>query len=301
VLVRIFGESDGLLDRGVENTLFGELSTHGISPKLYGCFEWGRLEEFIPDHFPLKDGADMMRHDMIRVIGSTLRRLHSIELSDSIRGASNASLFDVLQKWLQLVRRECIKAQSGAPCASDEVFLATLSNSVEFVLSTWQSKVSTDPRIQSSGTCQALLSRSLCHNDLLAGNLMYSPGSHSLRLIDFEYAGMNYQVADISNVLTAVSESFLLAGEAQDVVKNFPSAEEQIMLVETCTGMSVTPDERDTLLSLVQFFCMADELRWVIWGVIQSTRSTIEFDYSAYYKSRYAAFLDYKRMWENIS
>lgn len=39
----------------------------------------------------------------------------------------------------------------------------------------------------------------LCHNDLLLANVLYDEKNCSVRLIDFEYAGPNYQAYDLAN------------------------------------------------------------------------------------------------------
>ena len=38
-----------------------------------------------------------------------------------------------------------------------------------------------------------------CHNDLLLANILYDERNHSIRFIDLEYAGPNYQAYDIAN------------------------------------------------------------------------------------------------------
>lgn len=39
----------------------------------------------------------------------------------------------------------------------------------------------------------------LCHNDLLLANVLYDESRGTVQLIDFEYAGPNYQAYDIAN------------------------------------------------------------------------------------------------------
>ena len=38
-----------------------------------------------------------------------------------------------------------------------------------------------------------------CHNDVLLDNIIVTPDGDSVRLIDFEYGGFNYQAFDIGN------------------------------------------------------------------------------------------------------
>ncbi len=310
LLVRIYGETEGLLDRESENRVFEVLSKSGISPELYGTYSWGRLEDFILDHFHLESGEAAIcmdgTVDMVSLLGQSLRRLHAVSLPDTVIPCVSTDIFSVLRKWLCLASKYadsiCTVPLRDSPNLTPPLRISIdgLSREVKYVRNAWETCVQNNTAIASSPICSRLLTKVLCHNDLLSGNLMFNPSSKSLRLIDFEYAGLNFEAADLANVLTAVSESIMLSGRPQEVRINFPSADIQIHLVESCTGMSVPEEERGIVLLLLLFFSMTDELRWTVWGVIQSVQSTLEgFDYVFYYNSRFNAYMDYKRMFED--
>lgn len=98
-----------------------------------------------------------------------------------------------------------------------------------------------------------------CHNDLLAANLLRD--GHHLFLLDWEYAGMNDRAFDLGNL--AVNNE--LDSEAEDY------------LVTAYHGtMSARHLARLRLMKLVS------DAREAMWGVVQQSISTIDFDYGTY-------------------
>jgi thiamine kinase-like enzyme len=289
--MRIFGKSDGLLNREVENVIFKHLSEKSISPKIIGIYPWGRLEEFLVDSKPLSSGMDMVHVsddvDCVDLIAKSLRSLHSVKLDLGTVSAS-ANIFEILQKWLSLASKYAVSPS-----------VETLQKEINFINHELREKLLNHPRVKASVLCARILREVLCHNDMLAGNIMMHERDKTVRLIDFEYAGLNHAVADIANVFTAVCESQMLAGQPQDVVRNFPSEAIQKHFLESYFGQAITDSgELALLLALVSGFAMADELRWTIWGIIQANQSTVDFDYVGYYHSRFSAYKDYVEMFK---
>ena len=300
ILVRIFGQADGLLNREVENEIYIELSKQGISPRLIGMFSWGRLEEFLSENQPLASGVDMIRmvpgEDNVALIAASLISLHDITLGSSPQ-SFQANIFAVLSKWLLLASRYAgtIRPSSRLPDLTPPT-IDRLKVEVEYVSRTCLESLLTHDRVRNSMVVQRLVSEVLCHNDLLSGNIMLNPANRTIRLIDFEYSGINYAVADIANVFTAVCESIMLAGNPQNVRVNFPTRTVQLHFLECYLGNAIPVDEVDAVLVVIAGFAMADELRWTIWGIIQSNQSTVDFDYVYYYNNRFAAYTEYRQM-----
>jgi thiamine kinase-like enzyme len=99
----------------------------------------------------------------------------------------------------------------------------------------------------------------LCHNDLLAANLI-DDGTR-LSLVDWEYAGMGNPLFDLANAsanaaLSEEQETALLAAYAGNV------------------------DARS--LAELRIFRAISALREALWSTIQTVASDIEFDYLAY-------------------
>ena len=297
ILVRIFGKSDGLLNREVENEIFISLSNKNISPRLMGVYPWGRIEEFLFDRKPLSSGTDMVRMDReldcVELIAKALQSLHSTSL-DLDPSRASANIFKVLEKWLCLASKygSCIRVSPRCP-EFETPSIESLSREVEYVTRKVREKLFSHKSVVSNKLCQRLLARVLCHNDMLSGNIMLNEVDKSVRLIDFEYAGMNHAAADIANVFTAVCESIMLSGQAQDVKLNFPSEAIQKHFLECYLGESITDRDLRVILTVISGFAMADELRWTIWGIIQASQSEVDFDYVFYYHSRFNAYREY--------
>ena len=290
MLVRVFGKSDGLLDRVSENEIFRFLSLRGISPKLIGETSWGRFEEFLINHKPLPGGMSMIEMgpdlDMVSLIAKQLVVLHaSVKVT-----LASANVFDVMSKWMMLVEEKCCTVRPSPPFAPPTI--CVLRGEISWVKTTCMETVLGHPRIRTNAQCLSLYKIVLCHNDMLSGNLMLD--QKNLRLIDFEYSGLNYAAADLANLLCAVCESILIAGDMQNVKENFPSQQVQLHLLEAYLQDPITDPE--ALLTVLAAFAMADELRWTLWNIIQEHQSEIPFDYCRCYNSRYNAYLDYKSM-----
>jgi thiamine kinase-like enzyme len=300
LLVRIFGQSDGLLNRVSENEIYKELSSSGVSPRLLGLFPWGRLEEYLTKNVPLRSGTDMVsiteERDCVSLIAKALARLHKIELSLDASVCS-ANIFDVLSKWVELASKYGDTIKSSPRCSQfTPPSISQLRTEIGEATNLVKSNLLSNLKAKNSAVCQVLVSQVLCHNDLLSGNIMLDADTNSVRLIDFEYSGLNYAVADIANLFTAVCESIMLSGHPQDVRNNFPSREIQLHFLECYLGHPVEPSEVEIVLVLILAFAMMDELRWTIWGIIQANQSTVDFDYVFYYNSRFDAYKCYKSL-----
>jgi aminoglycoside phosphotransferase (APT) family kinase protein len=99
----------------------------------------------------------------------------------------------------------------------------------------------------------------LCHNDLLAANLLEAEGR--LWIVDWEYAGMGDPFFDLGNL--SVNNEFTVADDQR--------------LVEAYFG---APDE--SRLSRVRLMRAASDYREGMWGVAQQALSDLDFDFVAY-------------------
>ena len=98
-----------------------------------------------------------------------------------------------------------------------------------------------------------------CHNDLLTSNFI-DDGS-SLRIVDWEYAGMGDPFFDLANFavnheLDAAARAALLEAYFHEVPADAPAA-----------------------LELMRFM---SDFREAMWGVVQATISRLDFDYDGY-------------------
>jgi thiamine kinase-like enzyme len=99
-----------------------------------------------------------------------------------------------------------------------------------------------------------------CHNDLLAANFIRSPAG--VRIIDWEYAGMNDRYFDLGNF--AVNNEL---GEGEEA--------------ELLAAYFEAPASPRRLASLRLMRFMSD-FREAMWGAVQSTISDLDFDFHDY-------------------
>ena len=99
-----------------------------------------------------------------------------------------------------------------------------------------------------------------CHNDLLSANFVGS--GDGLRIVDWEYAGMNDRYFDLANL--AVNNGF--------------SEDDERALLQTYFGQR--PDA--ARLASLRLMRIVSDLREAAWGAVQDGRSALNFDYAAY-------------------
>jgi thiamine kinase-like enzyme len=99
-----------------------------------------------------------------------------------------------------------------------------------------------------------------CHNDLLAANFIR--GRRGIRVVDWEYAGMNDRYFDLGNF--AVNNELDAEGEAALLSAYFEAP---------------ASERRLAALRLMRFM---SDFREAMWGAVQSTISDLDFDFDDY-------------------
>jgi thiamine kinase-like enzyme len=103
-----------------------------------------------------------------------------------------------------------------------------------------------------------------CHNDLLCENFI--DDGHSLRIVDYELSGNNDACFDLGN--TAQEASF--DGELRAVL---------------CESYFGRLDQQQ--LARMNLFALMSDVGWTLWGAIQAKISTLDFDFTDYYTTRW--------------
>lgn len=108
----------------------------------------------------------------------------------------------------------------------------------------------------------------LCHNDLLAGNILVGPDR--FWLIDWEYAGYGNPLFDLGGIASN---------------NDFSSQEEQVLL-EAYFDQPL----HDNLWRRYSAMKCASLLRETLWSMVSEITSSIDFDFGAYTAGNLAAF-----------
>jgi ethanolamine kinase len=123
----------------------------------------------------------------------------------------------------------------------------------------------------------------LCHNDLLAANVIWDSDTQTVHVIDYEYCAWNWPQYDVAN------HFFEWVGYELDLAR-FPSVEQQkrflrvyLEALERKKPDEATVDEWQRKVSL----CVpASNLFWGSWGFFQAQNSKVDFPYLEYARLR---------------
>lgn len=99
-----------------------------------------------------------------------------------------------------------------------------------------------------------------CHNDLLTANFI--DDGEQLRIVDWEYAGMNDRYFDLGNLS----------------VNNGLSEADDRILAEAYFGEPAG----ERRLAAIRLMRLMSDVREAMWGVLQGVISELDFDYAAY-------------------
>jgi thiamine kinase-like enzyme len=108
-----------------------------------------------------------------------------------------------------------------------------------------------------------------CHNDLLCENFI--DDGHSLRIVDYELSGNNDACFDLGN--TAQEASF-----------------DDVLRAVLCEAYFGRLDRQQ--LARMNLFALMSDVGWTLWGAIQAKISTLDFDFTDYYTTRWNRALE---------
>jgi thiamine kinase-like enzyme len=104
-----------------------------------------------------------------------------------------------------------------------------------------------------------------CHNDLLCENFI--DDGDTLRIVDYELSGNNDPCFDLGN--TAQEADF-----------------DEDLRAALCEAYFGRADSQQ--LARMNLFALMSDVGWTLWGAIQAKISTIDYDFTGYYKARWA-------------
>src|SRR5256712_6923385 len=103
-----------------------------------------------------------------------------------------------------------------------------------------------------------------CHNDLLCENFI--DDGHALRIVDYELSGNNDPCFDLGN--TAQEATF-----------------DDALRAVLCQAYFGRLDRQQ--LARMNLFALMSDVGWTLWGAIQARISTLDFDFTDYYTTRW--------------
>lgn len=321
VLMRIYFNPVSDTHLVAESVIFTLLSERHLGPKLYGIFNGGRLEEYIPSR-PLSCG-EIAVPSFTNKIAKRVAQIHRLEVPI---WKEPVYLCDAIKRWLnQLIElsdetRSYDLPSTYADCAPSSINFKRLFDELNFL------------RRCLSKTRSLVV---FCHNDLQEGNILlpkagsgnvrlmsvtediisnhnlkaFNPSNPHLVLIDFEYASYNYRGFDFANHFVEYTIDYDVAQPPYFKIyeDRFPPASHQLEFFRSYIGEldDITPIEKhDTLAEIMvketEPFVPVSHLFWGIWSLLQIEVSPVKFGFLEYGVERLGLYYKHKLLLENL-
>eukprot|EP00978_Attheya_sp_CCMP212_P000933 scaffold1983_cov45-Attheya_sp.AAC.3 len=124
----------------------------------------------------------------------------------------------------------------------------------------------------------------------------------SLKVIDFEYAGLNPRAVDLANTFCEHCDMNNLKAQYET---QYPTDEEQNVFLEAYLQETkpefLKPNDNDkskrlaTLRHEIGKYTLVSHMGWAIWAICQHFICTIEFDYLGYARHRMDGYRYFKQ------
>ncbi|HVB51823.1 MAG TPA: choline/ethanolamine kinase family protein [Acidimicrobiales bacterium] len=237
VVLRIPGQNTNLLgiDRDCEYQASQLAASIGVAPEVLARSKedgW-MVTRFLPG--ASLSPTDLAQDPRLGDVATTLRRLHGAG-----RIATVSNPFHIVRAYHEIVRTRDL----------DEPFDYGLALS----------------RLDRIESVRAFNPSSFCHNDLVNTNFVYDG---TLRVLDWEYAGMGDPFFDLANFSA----------------NNHLSSSADQSLLTSYFGRSDA-----SLTAVLALMKVVSEVREIMWNLVQLFVSTLDFDYAAFARSRVSRY-----------
>ena len=313
IIYRKFGDAGAIIDREKENYIFHEMSRYGMGPSCYGFTDKVRIEEFYSDSRALSS-KEINKKFMRRNLAKSLASFHRLKLEKLdqkpmfLKILEDKSLTKIFEEKLRKTAFNDIEQkflqEMQELLSEDEIYylLELLPSSDESIV--------------------------FSHNDLHAANVLLLNKTNRLVLIDYEYSAYNYRGYDIANLFneSIINYSYEQYPYYNIEEKNYPTDYDivdfikyylfffkfgedksinEILILKDESLMKKHIEAHDNLKNFnlevekifdeVKVCAMLSHYYWILWAVIMSKNSDINFDYIHYAYSRYKIYQKLKQ------
>lgn len=175
LLLRIYGDVENIIDRDSELLTLIRLSRKNIGPKLLGCFNNGRFEEFLNNSITLNK-SQIRDSKISRMIARRMKEFHyGVNLNyDEYNSGPKSWL--LIEKWISVVDK---LIEDSSPDEQKNVFITSWADLKKLILVYKDWLYSTYESIESLKD-----SLRFCHNDAQYGNLLFYSKSEGIPISD---------------------------------------------------------------------------------------------------------------------
>lgn len=194
-LLRLYGDQSRTSDMSLQVQIFELLSSKDLGPKLYGNFDDGRLEEFLPAQSLTSD--EMMDQEISSIIARKLAVVHCLEVPNMSK--DDNWLLSKFREWSEFINNH---RRSPSDYSDSMAHDSTLKIANKLLAIDFEQEINRVHKII-EGTRSPIV---FSHNDLHQGNILLTKPTkrrsvleNRVILIDFEYCSYNYRAYDIAN------------------------------------------------------------------------------------------------------
>ena len=206
-LVREFGTVSALaLDRDVENTVFSRLANLRIAPPLVATFDGGRIEGWL-DGRPCS-AQECRTPTVYEGVARAFAMLHSAPIETIDPGADPTSCWgwEMADQWLAGARdcAACLQRMDGDEMFGDRATPDDLHKLTARVRAIDLERIGDElSRLRMElDSRPGVLWHCYCHNDVSNTNVHRNVAQGTVRLIDFEFGGVNLRGFDLATHLS---------------------------------------------------------------------------------------------------
>ncbi|PRP77227.1 hypothetical protein PROFUN_15121 [Planoprotostelium fungivorum] len=276
VLVRVYGSNtEVLIDRDEELRCITELGKISLAPPIHAVFNNGFVYGYYEGETLDATCTALANGVHNKEIAERMAEWHS---SKGIEGDKRPTIWDKLLKYLSLVPDEYSTQEKNEQMKKANLSKARILEEIHF----FKDRLEKDD-----------LRVGFCHNDLLAGNVVYNPidseisfnceslliNSENIYFIDYEYGAYNYNTFDIAN-------HFCEWCGFELVYEQYPSKEKQYEFFKSylkrLDGRDPSESELEKWYTDVQRMSLVCHFFWGIWALVQAHISQLTFDYLPY-------------------
>ncbi|KAI8881827.1 kinase-like protein [Backusella circina FSU 941] len=294
MMMRVYGNGvDQFIDRENELTWLSRLSKFDLCPRLLGTFGNGRFEQYL--NSTTLTSETMRAPDTSKAIAGALRQIHDIVAVYPPSEDTQMGVWLNINCWYKMVEEMIPRLMARNENWAKVLKAKNLDNFAD--------EIAECKRIAADTHSPTVFA----HNDTQYGNLLRLEGSNELVTVDFEYASYNPRGFDICNHFCEWMYDYHAEDSAVLKRERYPTYEEQIRFLRAYIDSSskfenpdmndvdVTPESlhKETLV-----YVMVDCLQWYLWGIIQTDKSEIDFDYFLFSIQRLDAFREELAKWK---
>ncbi|PIC38961.1 hypothetical protein B9Z55_010805 [Caenorhabditis nigoni] len=254
-----------------DTVIFSVMSERGLGPKLYGFFQGGRLEEFLPSK--TLDTDSIKLPEISRQVGAIFPKYHDIDVPISKSAGALKTIKQNLEAYKQLGGSVHTMRPHSVKYEKEETRKTITVEELEKEIETFEkwSAIFDDTIVFS-------------HNDLAPLNVLELDATKELVFIDFEYACYNWRGYDLTMFLCENAFDYRVPPPGvwidQEFVEDHPNL--QIFCeayVDTLYKMKEkNPDRKfplsedrsaevSRLIMEIKFFIPLANLFWAVWSL----------------------------------